>query len=56
LGRLAEVFGRRIIRIRDRTLAVLVVDGELAPDVPLANANAFLLGRYFWLAAARAGS
>ena len=53
LGRLAEVLGRRIVGIADRALAVLVVDGELAPDVPLTNADPLLLGQIFWLAAAR---
>ncbi|MCK7540111.1 MAG: hypothetical protein MZV63_58995 [Marinilabiliales bacterium] len=45
LGRLAEVLGRRIVGIGDRAFAVLVVDGVLAPDVPLANADPLLLGQ-----------
>ena len=42
LGGFAEMFARRVIRIGYRALAVTVVDRILAPDIALANVNAFL--------------
>jgi hypothetical protein len=39
------VLGRRIVGIADRALAVLVVDGVLAPDIPLTDADPLFLSQ-----------
>jgi len=41
LRRLAEMFARRIIRITDRPVAILIINPELAPDISLARVDAF---------------
>ena len=35
---------RRVIRIADRSIAILEVDSELTPDITLADVDIFLLG------------
>lgn len=44
LSRFQEVFARRVVGVGDGAVTVAVVDGVLAPDVPLADVDAFGFG------------
>jgi hypothetical protein len=44
-GRFAEVLARWVVGVTDGTIAVLIIDGVLAPDVALAHVDALVFGQ-----------
>jgi hypothetical protein len=44
---LAEMFPGRIIRVADRSIAILIINSILAPNITLAHMNILLFGEIF---------